>query len=102
MKPKGLKKKTSVKKIDNLILQGFLFVFVCCVVVNFIQQHNNYIALIKEQADISSLIAAEEELQLSFEEKKEYANSDQYIEEMARLQLGMIKPNEVLFINRSQ
>ena len=32
----------------------------------------------------------------------DYYNSDVYIEQMAREYLGMVKPNEVLYINRGE
>ena len=44
----------------------------------------------------------EKEKQAGFENRREYYHSDAYIEQVAREQLGMIKPNEILYINRSE
>ena len=49
-----------------------------------------------------SKIEAEQEKQLNFETRKEYYTSDSYIEQVAREQLGMVKPNEIIYINRSE
>ena len=35
-------------------------------------------------------------------EKKEYYNSDAYVEKVARQQLGLVVPNEVLYVNNSK
>lgn len=56
----------------------------------------------QQQMILSSQIQAQEEKKLEFENRKEYYNSDGYIEQIAREQLGLVKPNEVLYINRGK
>ncbi len=51
---------------------------------------------------VTAQIQEEQEKELELKDRKEYYNSDSYIEQIAKEQLGMIKPNEVLYINRSQ
>lgn len=52
--------------------------------------------------DVASQIQLEQDKKLELEERKKYYNSDGYIEQIAKEQLGMIKPNEILYINRGQ
>ncbi len=59
-------------------------------------------ALQKERLEVAAQIQEEQKKQQSFEKDKEYYTSDSYIEQAAKEQLGMVKPNEVLYINRSQ
>ena len=47
-------------------------------------------------------IEEEQEKQLNFETRREFYHSDTYIEQVAREQLGMVKPNEIIYINRSE
>ena len=47
-------------------------------------------------------ILAEKEKQQEFEARREYYTSDAYIEQIAREQLGMVKSNEILYINRGE
>ena len=51
---------------------------------------------------VGGYIEAEKEKQLNFETRKEYYTGDVYIEQVAREQLGMVKPNEIIYINRSE
>ena len=44
----------------------------------------------------------EKEKQQEFEARREYYTSDAYIERIAREQLGMVKSNEILYINRGE
>ena len=47
-------------------------------------------------------IADEQQKTLDFQAKKDYYNSDSYIEQIAREKLGLVKSNEILYINREQ
>ena len=55
-----------------------------------------------EQEEVTRLISDENARRLEFEAQKEYFNSDSYIEQVAREQLGMVKANEILYVNRAQ
>ena len=72
------KKNKKSKKISGLFLRVFVLVFV--------------VAQVKE----------EKEKQQEFEARREYYTSDAYIEQIAREQLGMVKSNEILYINRGE
>lgn len=65
-------------------------------------QAKTYEQIKQERMAVASQIQGEQNKELEYENRKEYYNSDSYIEQIAREQLGMIKPNEVLYINRGQ
>lgn len=80
----------------------FLIVFSCAVGLGIFGQARAYEQTKKERLVVAAQIHAEQERQLGYENQKEYYNSDSYIEQIAREKLGMVKPNEVLYINRGQ
>ena len=90
------------RKPSSLFLRMFLLVFVVTVSVGIGKQAIRYQELQDELAVVTAEIEAEQEKQLNFETRKEYYNSDSYIEQVAREQLGMVKPNEIIYINRSE
>lgn len=77
-------------------------VFICAVSFSIVCQARNFEQIKQQQMILSSQIQAQEEKKLEFENRKEYYNSDGYIEQIAREQLGLVKPNEVLYINRGK
>lgn len=95
-------KKAKPRKLDSLFLRVFLIVFVCSVGVGVFSQYGAYQQVKAERELVMADISKEEEKKLEFENQKEYYNSDSYIEQIAREQLGMVKPNEMLYINRGQ
>lgn len=100
MKQKKRIKKT--RKPSSLFLRVFLFVFVVTITVGIGRQAVRYQELQDELAMVTAEIEKEQEKQLEFETRREYYTSDAYIEQVAREQLGMVKPNEILYINRSE
>lgn len=77
-------------------------VFIGAVAVAVGTQASRYQQLQDEQAALQSEIQAEQERKIEFEKREQYYNSDVYIEQMARDYLGMVKPNEILYINRGE
>ena len=96
------KKIKKSRKLSSLFLRVFLFVFVATVSVGIGTQFIRYQEVQEELAVVTAEIEKEQERQLEFETRKEYYTSDSYIEQVAREQLGMVKPNEILYINRSE
>lgn len=96
------KVKIKTRKPESLFLRVFLVAFLLAVSIGVIRQWTAYEEVREQQALILADISKEEERRLEYENQKEYYNSDSYIEQIARDQLGMIKPNEVLYINRGQ
>ena len=96
------KRKRKSRKPSSLFLRGFLMVFVVAVSVGIGKKYIQYQDVKAELAIVTAAIEAEQEKQLNFESRKEYYHSDAYIEQVAREQLGMVKPNEIIYINRSE
>lgn len=90
------------RKASSLFVRAFLLVFVCAVSVGIGKQAIHYQEVKEELAIVTAEIEAEQEKQLNFETRREYYTSDSYIEQVAREQLGMVKPNEIIYINRSE
>ena len=98
-KKKRMKKS---RKASALFVRVFLLVFVCAVSVGIGKQAVRYQAVKEELSVVTAEIKEEQEKQLNFETRKEYYTGDVYIEQVAREQLGMVKPNEIIYINRSE
>ena len=98
-KKKRMKKS---RKASALFVRVFLLVFVCAVSVGIGKQAVRYQAVKEELAVVIAEIKEEQEKQMNFETRKEYYTGDVYIEQVAREQLGMVKPNEIIYINRSE
>lgn len=96
------KRNRKPRKLSSVLLRGFLFVFVMMITVGIGKQAIRYQDVQEELAVVTAEIEAEQEKQQDFDSRKEYYNSDTYIEQVAREQLGMVKPNEIIYINRSE
>ncbi|MDD4844215.1 MAG: cell division protein FtsL [Anaerotignum sp.] len=96
------KRGRKIRRADKIFIRIFLTVFICAVGFSIVCQARAFEQIKQEQMVITSQIQEEEEKGLEFENRKEYYNSDSYIEQIARQQLGMVKPSEVLYINRSK
>ncbi|MBQ3616256.1 MAG: septum formation initiator family protein [Anaerotignum sp.] len=90
------------RKASSVFLRLFMLVFVVTVSVGIGRQALRYQEVQEELAVVTAEIEAEQEKQLDFDSRKEYYTSDTYIEQIAREQLGMVKPNEIIYINRSE
>lgn len=97
-----MERKGKTKKVDRLFIRAFLVVFIGAVGVGMYWQMQEYRTLQNEAAELEQQIAQEQEKALDFEAQKEYYNSDSYIEQIAREQLGLVKSNEILYINRGE
>ena len=96
------KKNKKSKKISGLFLRGFVLVFVVAVAVGIGRQAARYREVKDETASVAAQVKEEKEKQQEFEARREYYTSDAYIEQIAREQLGMVKSNEILYINRGE
>ena len=90
------------KKISGLFLRVFVLVFVVAVAVGIGRQAARYQEVKEETASVAAQVKEEKEKQQEFEARREYYTSDAYIEQIAREQLGMVKSNEILYINRGE
>ena len=78
-----------------------MLVFAVIVCVNVGIQLNRYSALKETEAQITMEIEDEQLRSVELKAQQEYYMSDDYIESVARNQLGLIKPDERVFINKS-
>lgn len=98
VKGKRVKKR---KSGINYIVGAFMLVFAVIVCVNVGIQLNRYSALKETEAQITMEIEDEQLRSVELKAQQEYYMSDDYIESVARNQLGLIKPDERVFINKS-
>lgn len=96
------KKNKKSKKISGLFLRVFVLVFVVAAAVGIGRQAARYREVKDETASVAAQVKEEKEKQQEFEARREYYTSDAYIEQIAREQLGMVKSNEILYINRGE
>ena len=96
------KRVKKTRKASVVFLRVFMVLFVMTVSVGIGKQALRYQEVQKELAVVTAEIEAEEEKQLDFDSRRQYYTSDTYIEQVAREQLGMVKPNEIIYINRSE
>lgn len=96
------KKNKKTKKISGLFLRVFVLVFVVAVAVGIGRQAARYQEVKDETASVAAQVKEEKEKQQEFEARREYYTSDAYIEQIAREQLGLVKSNEILYINRGE
>lgn len=90
------------KKSNRIWVRIFLVVFAIAIISDVIWQYKRYEVLQAELAEINAQIAEENKKANDFAARKEYYNSDAYIEQIAREKLGLVKSNEILYINRAE
>ena len=96
------KRNRKSRKASSVFVCLFLLVFVVSISVGIGKQAIRYQEVQQELAVVLAEMEVENEKKLSFDSRKAYYNSDSYIEQVAREQLGMVKPNEIIYINRSE
>lgn len=102
-KQKEEKKKEKKKRsFEDIVISAFLVLFVSVVAVKLVFQYESYQQMQQEQAQIVQKIEQAKEKTIEYQNQKEYYSSDAFIEKMAREQLGLIKSNERIFINRAK
>ena len=95
---KEKKHKSFAFKIVCIFMVAFS-VAVCAVVY---KQNQTLDELRTEAAAIQKQIDEQEEEKLNLEGKQSYYESDEYIEKVAREQLGLVKSGEIVFVNNGQ
>ncbi|MBE7038265.1 MAG: hypothetical protein E7404_05100 [Ruminococcaceae bacterium] len=94
MLKRRIRKKLTVNKVIALI-------FLCAVAVILIKQQSNINYYNNKISNLKSQIAAEEELSEDLKKKSAIYSSDYYIEKVARDELGLVMPDEKVFIDAS-
>lgn len=90
------------KPLDRVFILCFMVFFFAVVSISVAQQMMEYHKLKVEDEKILAQIKQEQEINEQHKNDQEYYNSDEYIEQTARDQLGMVKSNEVLYVDRSK
>ena len=102
MKTKKIKRKKNQKKSAIAFLTVALVATVGIATGStVVSQYKKILDLRQRQQEVQAAIEAETEKSIELENKRSYYQSDVYIEEIAREQLGLIRPDEILIINRS-
>ncbi len=60
-------------------------------------QLNTYVALKAQKEDLEKQIEEETEKKEEYNNQMEYYSTDEYIEKIAREQLGLVMPDEIVF-----
>lgn len=97
---KKRKKKHTHKPIRFLVFVLVLLIGVVSAQISHLYKKNN--ALEAEALRIEAEMQEALEEQTSLLEYKEFMKSTEYIEQLARDKFGLIKPNETLFITKSE
>ncbi|MCI5970094.1 MAG: septum formation initiator family protein [Clostridia bacterium] len=92
MRKRKLKKKLSLNKLIALV-------FLCAAAVILIKQQGEINYYNKKISKLKSDIKTEEKLSKELEEKSAIYSSDYYIEKIARDELGLVMPDEKVFID---
>ena len=87
-----------IKSPTRLVVGLFMTVFLAVACFNVVSQVNTYRKLKQDEARILADIQNEKDKAEELKIQKEYLSSSEYIEEVARNQLGLIKPDEILFV----
>lgn len=94
--------KNNKKEKYSFIYFIFILVFTFSGVFYLIYQHNLLISYENQVLSLEELIEDSLEEQKELTSQIEYKNSAEYIEKLAREQLGMVKSDEIVFINENE
>lgn len=93
-----LGKKTKRKKsTSSKFIGAIIFIFMLFVSVNVVIQLNTYIDLKAQEEKLEEKIREEQYKQEEYNNQMDYYNTDEYIEKIAREQLGLVMPDEIVF-----
>lgn len=87
------------KKSHNLLYVFAMSVLITAGVSVLYMQYEYTIELNNRNAVVLSDIEKQKKLTEKINNQEEYYNSDEYIEKVAREQLSLVKPNEILFVD---
>lgn len=99
-----MKKDINRKKrpFDKTIVLFFMVLFFIAVSIGIAGQLKIYGQYKQEAEEILLQIQEEQEKNAEYLREKDYYNSDAYIEKVARQQLGLVMPNEILYVNNAK
>ena len=90
-------KKKSKRALSGKVMAVVLTVFSVFVAVNLIWQLNTYAQLKVDKEKLEAEITEENKKKQEYTNQMEYYTTDEYIEKIAREQLGLVMPDEIVF-----
>ena len=90
------------KSFTSIMVFCFMLIFITAVCGNLISQSRSLRALKNEQIALAQKIEDAKSENIQLKNQQEYYTSDVYIEKIAREQLGLIMPDEMVFKNRQE
>lgn len=90
------------RSMTYLLVFLFMSLFFALVSINFVMQVNQYNNLKRDQNRLLQQIEEQQQEKIKLSSWKDYYQSDAYLEKVAREQLGLVKSNEILFVNREK
>ncbi|NMA85187.1 MAG: septum formation initiator family protein [Epulopiscium sp.] len=97
---KRKRKKKRAYRVQQRLLLLFLVLFLGAVTTKLYQLYHIYEDLEAEIHMIEQQIDFEKERQVLLVKEKDYYESDAYIEKIARERLGLIMPDEIIFVTK--
>ena len=96
------KKEKKEKSFAFKVVCIFMVIFTVAVCAVCYNQNQTLEDLKQEAVALESQIEEQKKEKLSLESKQTYYESDEYIEKVAREQLGLVKSGELVFVNNGQ
>lgn len=90
-------KKKNKRALSGKIMVVALTAFSVFVAVNLVWQLNTYAQLKVDKERLEAEIAEENKKKQEYTNQMEYYTTDEYIEKIAREQLGLVMPDEIVF-----
>ena len=88
-----------MKRLFNLLIRVMAFFIIIAIIVNIYHQYHLY-AIEREEYDyLTQRVLEEQERQAQILYELEHHLSDEYVEQVARNQLGLVRSTEILFVN---
>ncbi len=94
MRKSRFRRKLTVNKVIALV-------FLCAVAVILVKQQANINYYNNQISNLQSKIKEEEQLSEELQKKSTIYSSDYYVEKVARDELGLVMPDEKVFIDAS-
>ena len=84
---------SGINMIGYIVIIGLIAAFIYKDEVAMREQERTYV---ERETSLAKQIEEEEQRTKTLNERKKYVTTDQYIEEVARNELGLINPDEIL------
>lgn len=94
------RKKKKAKPLLFSILVLILLSIIISIKVSSLYVKNN--KLEKQEAQLEELIEQEKDKYIDLLKEQEYIKSDEYIEQLGREKFGLVKPDEIIFVNENK